>query len=270
MCCCSNRCIILDILAYVTVTTLSKFVAVKVKTVILDRFGYSTLTVSKPHDGRQTTLTISKPDTYNRQQTPTIQIYEWQPNHRVLPRPSLSIEHREFQPHDSWNGQFHGSPSLQVEVSSQPDEFSASDSAFRSDTSPLDLEFSSTGRAHTSGYAQSFASLSDERARNSESSGYVSGDSFGEGHAKGTSASRYRGGSSVARVNAQAAGNGHAQGTASSEAGSFVSFPEGGSAPSQTIPLRHVSGKAVTKQEQYDGDIISDLAQAVGELLDVA
>lgn len=161
---------------------------------------------------------------------------------------------------------------------SSPYGFSASDSASPINTSPLDLASSSSSRAHTSGYAQShvqsFASsfshrYADGQTQSGASSGYVSGDSYGEGHAKGTSASGYRGGSSVAQVNAQTSGNGHVQGIASSEAGSFVRFPEGGSARTQTIPLRHVDGEAVSRQEQSDSDIISELAQAVGELFDV-
>ncbi|XP_014482067.1 PREDICTED: uncharacterized protein LOC106748243 isoform X2 [Dinoponera quadriceps] len=234
------------------------------------RFGRPTLTVSRPHDERRPMLIIEAHDTSNRQQTPTIHIHKWRPNQRVFPRPSLSIKRPEFRPRESWNdGQFHGSPSLHVEVSSSPHGYSAGDSASQIDTSPLDHAFSSPGRAHISGYAPSFASFSHRNVdgrTNGAPSGYVSGDSFGEGHAEGTSASGYQGGSTVVRVNAQPAGNGH--GIASSEAGSFVRFPEGGSARSQAIPLRHVRGEVLSKQEN-DSDIISDLARAVGELLDV-
>ncbi|XP_032662800.1 uncharacterized protein LOC116840328 [Odontomachus brunneus] len=238
------------------------------------RVGRPTLTISKPHDGRRPTLSIETHDTSRHQQTPTIHIYKWQSDQRGLPRPSLSIEH-DLRPHESWNGQSHGSPSLQVGVVASPYGFSASDSASQINTSPLDFASSSSSQAHTSEYAQShaqsFASFShrnaDGRTQSSASSGYVSGDSYGEGHAKGTSASGYRGGSSVAQVNAQASGNGHVQGIASSEAGSFVRFPEGRSA--QAIPLRHVGGEANSRKKQSDSDIISELAQAVGELFDV-
>ncbi|EFN80487.1 hypothetical protein EAI_08391 [Harpegnathos saltator] len=242
------------------------------------RFGRPTVTILRPQDQRRPTLSIEAHDTTNRQQTPTIHIYKWQPNHRVLPRPSLSIEH-ELRPHGSWSGQSHGSPSLQVSV---PYGFSAGDSASQINTSPLDLVSSSSSQTHSLGYAgsraQSFTSYSHwnagERTQsNVASSGYVSGDFFGEGHAKGTSASGYRGGSSVAQVNAQAAGNGHAQGIASSEAeSSFVSFPEGESALSPAITLQHVRGQAISRQEteeQLDTDIVSNLAQAVGELFDI-
>lgn len=235
------------------------------------RFGRPSLTILRPYDNKRPTLNIEAHDTSSRQKKPTIHIYKWQPDHRTFPQPSLSVVH-ELRPDNSWNGQSHGSPSLQV--ASSPYGLSTSDSARRINTSPVDLESSSSSQAYVPRYAEShaqgFASFShrnvDERRQISMSSGYVSGD--GEGHAKGTSASGYRGGSSVAQVNVQASGNGQAQGIASFEVGSFVS-PEGGRAQSQAVPLRHVGGEAVSRPEQPDSDIISDLVQAVGELLDV-
>lgn len=81
--------------------------------------------------------------------------------------------------------------------------------------------------------------------------------SFGEDNSKGTSTSGRQGGNSVMRVNAQA--------IASSVQGSF---PKGGSAQSQIIPLQYVGSKD-SEQRQPDSDILSDLAQTVGELFDV-
>ncbi|XP_012231269.1 uncharacterized protein [Linepithema humile] len=174
------------------------------------RFGRPTLTISKPYDGRRPTLNIGIADIHRREQRPTIHIYKWRPNHRVLPRPNLSIEHRQ---HNSWNSQTHGSIGPQFEISSNsgPYAFSAGDSISQ---------------------AQSFSSVS--------------------GHRNGN-----------AQVNAQAVGNGHAHGIASSEGGSFARFPEN----SQTIPLHYVRSKS---SKQYDSDVFSDLAQTVGELLDIA
>lgn len=234
-------------------------------------FGWPTLTVSKPHeDGRRPTLSVEAHDSW--QQKPTLHIYKWQPDRKLSPRPSLSIErHDELRPHDSWSSRSHESPGLRVEVSSSPYGFSAGDSAPTINASPLAaLAASSTGQAHTSGPQSLSFSRRNVGERSGASSAYDSGDSFaGEGHA-GEATSGHRGGSSVARVNAQAAGNGRARGTASPEAGSFAKpVDDGGSARSPTVPSRHVGGRALVGQEQYD-DIIEDLAQAVGELLGVA
>lgn len=71
-----------------------------------------TLTISRPYDGIQPlTLNIDAQGTIGRDQKPTIHIYKWRPNHRVFPRPSLSIEHHELRPYDSWNDRAYRSTS---------------------------------------------------------------------------------------------------------------------------------------------------------------
>lgn len=91
----------------------------------------------------------------------------------------------------------------------------------------------------------------------SASSKHVSSGSFGEDNSKGTSTSGRQGGNSMTRVNAQA--------IASSEE---EFFPKGGSAQSQIIPLQYVGSKD-SERRQPDSDVLSDLAETIGELFDV-
>lgn len=107
---------------------------------------------------------------------------------------------------------------------------------------------SSIGQEYTSGNTQSWESAT---------SNHVSSVSFGEDNSKSTSTSGRQGGNSVTRVNAQAI---------ASSVEEF--FPKDGSVQSQIIPLQYIGSKD-SEQRQPDSDILSDLAQAVGELLDV-
>ncbi|XP_029661873.1 uncharacterized protein LOC115234718 isoform X2 [Formica exsecta] len=107
---------------------------------------------------------------------------------------------------------------------------------------------STSFREYTSGNTQSWESASSK---------HVSSGSFDEDNSKGTSTSGRQGGNSVTRVNVQA--------IASSEEGFF---PKGGSAQSQIIPLQYVGSKD-SERRQPDSDILSDLAETVGELFDV-
>ncbi|KAL6434281.1 hypothetical protein ACFW04_006011 [Cataglyphis niger] len=103
-------------------------------------------------------------------------------------------------------------------------------------------------REYTSRNSQSWESASSK---------HVSSGSFGEDSSKGTSTSGRQGGNFMTRVNAQA--------IASSEE---EFFPKGGSAQSQIIPLQYVESKD-SERRQSDSDILSDLAETIGELFDV-
>lgn len=101
-----------------------------IKIIILDRpFSRPTLTISKPYDhsihGIRPTLNIGIPDIPRREQKPTIHIYKWRPNHRVLPRPNLSIEHQQ---HNSWNSETYGSIGPELRISSNSDSYATGDS----------------------------------------------------------------------------------------------------------------------------------------------
>ncbi|XP_029161918.1 uncharacterized protein LOC114933473 isoform X1 [Nylanderia fulva] len=211
------------------------------------RFNRPTLTIWKPHDGRRPTLNIDS-CTSRREERPTIHIHQWRPDHRIFSRPELSIKH---QPRDPWNHQIRGSPSLQVSSSSYGFSGSYDDPVSQDNAGPTSFASSSIDQEYTLGNAQSWESAS---------SNHDSSDSFDEDNSKGTSTSGRQGGNSVTRVNAQA--------IASSVDGSFVKFPEGGSMLSQIIPLQYV-GNRDSEQGQSDSDVLSDLAQTVGELLHV-
>lgn len=212
------------------------------------RFNRPTLTIWKPHDGRRPTLNIDAFDTSRREEKPTIRIHKWRPDHRIFSRPDLSIEH---QPRDPWNDQIRGSPSLRVSSSSSSYGFSAGDPVSQDNAGPASFVVSSIDQEYTSGNTQSWESGSS----NHDSSG-----SFGEDNFKGTSTSGRQGENSVTRINAQA--------IASSVEGSIVKFPKDRTAQSQIIPLQYV-GSRDAEQGQSDSDILSDLAQTVGELFDV-
>ncbi|XP_025988571.2 uncharacterized protein LOC105196359 isoform X2 [Solenopsis invicta] len=87
------------------------------------RFNRPTLTISKPCDEARPTLNIYAPDTFRREQKPTINIYKWQPNHKIS-RPDFMIQH---QLRDSSNDRIHGSTSLQIESKNSKREYSDSD-----------------------------------------------------------------------------------------------------------------------------------------------
>lgn len=195
-------------------------------------------------------MNINAFGTSRREERPTIHIHTWRPDHRIFSRPDLSIEH---QPRDPWNHQIRGSPSLRVSSNSSSYGFSGSygDPVSQDTAGPTSFASSSIDQEYTLGSAQNWESAS---------SNHDSSDSFGEDNSKDTSTSGRQGGNFVTRINAQA--------IASSVDGSFVKFPEGGSTQSQIIPLQYVGSKD-SEQGRSDSDILSDLAQTVGELLDV-
>lgn len=203
-------------------------------------------------------------------QKPTIRVYKWRPDRRVLPRPGLSIEHRELRPHESWSvDETRGSTGLWIDVSSASSSFSAGDA------SPLSLASSSGGQMYASGYAhshaRSFASSAHRPVDFDVSADHVPDSTFGTGRSDaGASASVvHRGGNTVTmRVNAQqTATNERARGTVSSGAESFVSFPEDGS---RTVPLQYAGSASTYEMERSDSDVLSDLARAVDDLFDIA
>ncbi|EZA61284.1 hypothetical protein X777_11991, partial [Ooceraea biroi] len=173
------------------------------------RFDRPTLIISQPHSGTRPSLNIDAHDTSGREQRPRIHIYKWQPNHRVFPRPSLSIEH---QPYHSWSDQTRGSTGLQVAAS-----------------------------------ANSFSS----------SSYGSSARSFNEHHSQGSSTSEHRAGN----VNVHAAGNGYVQESASSEGRAFIRFPK----DEQNPIILNIKNRDSEEQS----DVVSDLADAIGELFDI-
>ncbi|XP_011349651.2 uncharacterized protein LOC105286403 [Ooceraea biroi] len=183
------------------------------------RFDRPTLIISQPHSGTRPSLNIDAHDTSGREQRPRIHIYKWQPNHRVFPRPSLSIEH---QPYHSWSDQTRGSTGLQVAASansfsSSSYGSSASDSASQINKNPLNFALSSTS-----------SSTSEHRAGN---------------------------------VNVHAAGNGYVQESASSEGRAFIRFPK----DEQNPIILNIKNRDSEEQS----DVVSDLADAIGELFDI-
>ncbi|RLU15039.1 hypothetical protein DMN91_012926 [Ooceraea biroi] len=87
--------------------------------------------------------------------------------------------------------------------------------------------------------------------------GYISEGSFNEHHSQGSSTSEHRAGN----VNVHAAGNGYVQESASSEGRAFIRFPK----DEQNPIILNIKNRDSEEQS----DVVSDLADAIGELFDI-